>query len=125
MSKYTYDPPYNLWSGNRSDSLNKWKVNYLGTIPTVADLPEEGTFKGDTYNIAEDGTNWMWNGTSWDRLDSILYLTDVDGSFSCDSTQASMVLTGTRGNDTTSVHTVDMSEIRHATNAEIDAIFEG
>ena len=52
MSRRTYDPPYNLWSGNRSDSLNKWKVNYLGTIPTVADLPEEGTFKGDTYNIA-------------------------------------------------------------------------
>ena len=125
MSNYNYDPPYNLWSGNRSDSLNKWKVNYLGTIPTVADLPEEGTFKGDTYNIAEDGTNWMWNGTSWDRLDSILYLTDVNGSFSCDSTQASMVLTGTRGNGTESVHTVDMSDIRHATNAEIDAIFAG
>ena len=68
MIEYSYDPPYNHWSGNRSDTLNKWKINYKGSIATASALPEKGDFKGDTYNVLEDGSNYMWNGKSWDQL---------------------------------------------------------
>ena len=74
MIEYSYDPPYNLWSGNRSDTLNKWKINYKGSIATASALPEKGDFKGDTYNVLEDGSNYMWNGTSWDKLDANVYV---------------------------------------------------
>ncbi len=74
MIEYSYDPPYNLWSGNRSDTLNKWKINYKGSIATASALPEKGDFKGDTYNVLEDGSNYMWNGNSWDKLDANVYV---------------------------------------------------
>ena len=74
MIEYSYDPPYNLWSGNRSDTLNKWKINYKGSIATASALPEKGDFKGDTYNVLEDGSNYMWNGSSWDKLDANVYV---------------------------------------------------
>ena len=74
MAKYTYNPPYNQWSGNRSDTLNKWKVNYKGSIATASALPDKGEFKGDTYNVLEDGSNYMWNGNSWDKLDANVYV---------------------------------------------------
>lgn len=74
MIEYNYDPPYNLWSGNRSDTLNKWKINYKGSIATASALPEKGDFKGDTYNVLEDGSNYMWNGSSWDKLDANVYV---------------------------------------------------
>jgi len=74
MIEYSYDPPYNQWSGNRSDTLNKWKVNYKGSIATASALPNKGEFKGDTYNVLEDGSNYMWNGNSWDKLDANVYV---------------------------------------------------
>lgn len=74
MIEYSYDPPYNHWSGNRSDTLNKWKINYKGSIATASALPEKGDFKGDTYNVLEDGSNYMWNGNSWDKLDANTYV---------------------------------------------------
>lgn len=74
MTEDTYNPPYNHWSGNKSDTLNKWKINYKGSIATASALPVKGEFKGDTYNVLEDGSNYMWNGTSWDKLDANAYV---------------------------------------------------
>ena len=74
MSRYSYEIPYNQWSGNRSDTLNKWKINYKGSIAKASDLPDAGEFKGDTYNVLEDGSNYMWNGSSWDKLDANVYV---------------------------------------------------
>lgn len=74
VNNYYYNPPYNHWAGGRSDSLNKWKINYKGSIAKASDLPNEGEFKGDTYNVLEDGSNYMWNGSSWDKLDANVYI---------------------------------------------------
>lgn len=74
VNNYYYNPPYNHWAGGRSDSLNKWKINYKGSIAKASDLPNEGEFKGDTYDVLEDGSNYMWNGSSWDKLDANVYI---------------------------------------------------
>lgn len=123
MANVAFNPPQNVWYGVKHDSLNKWKINYLGTIATVADLPESGTFKGDTYNIAEDGTNWMWNGESWDRLDSILYFVSFTGDYVCNTQESYMDITAVRGNESTYQYRIDMSELRAATDSEVDSIF--
>lgn len=41
---------------------------YKGTVATEADLPTTGNKKGDTWNVADSDHNYVWNGTSWDKL---------------------------------------------------------
>ena len=48
---------------------------FKGTVPTVADLPATGNTIGDTYNIAETGSNYAWDGQNWDKLSETLDLT--------------------------------------------------
>lgn len=40
---------------------------YKGTVDTVSDLPSDAQI-GDTYNVADTGANYSWNGTEWDKL---------------------------------------------------------
>ena len=74
MIKYTYDPPYNHWSGNRTGNTNKWKIVYKGSVPTVDDLPTEGEFVGEVYNVLEDSKYYMWNGSSWEEFSVNTYI---------------------------------------------------
>ena len=41
---------------------------YKGSVATYADLPSSGQEVGDVYNVEEDGHNYAWTGTDWDRL---------------------------------------------------------
>ena len=47
---------------------------YKGSVATYADLPASGNTTGDTWNVVAaygdfpPGTNWAWNGTTWDAL---------------------------------------------------------
>lgn len=49
-------------------------LKYKGSVKTYADLPKTGNKIGDTWNVeagygeAHAGTNWAWNGTTWDPL---------------------------------------------------------
>ena len=47
---------------------------YKGSVATQADLPASGNRTGDVYNVESDGTNWAWNGTSWDNLGALIDL---------------------------------------------------
>ena len=55
---------------------------YKGTKPTYADLPATGNTAGDVWNVEAKygnypaGTNWAWNGTSWDPLGGSVDLTN-------------------------------------------------
>lgn len=55
---------------------------YKGTKPTYADLPATGNVAGDVWNVEAKygnypaGTNWAWNGTSWDPLGGSVDLTN-------------------------------------------------
>ena len=41
---------------------------YKGSVATYADLPSSGQEVGDVYNVEEDGANYAWTGTAWDKL---------------------------------------------------------
>ena len=41
---------------------------YCGSVETYDDLPASGLTVGDVYDVRADGTNYAWNGESWDSL---------------------------------------------------------
>lgn len=57
---------------------------YKGTVATYADLPSLNLTIGDVYNVESDGSNYAWNGTTWDKLggevDLSGYQTKIDSS---------------------------------------------
>lgn len=48
-------------------------MTFKGTVQTYADLPATGNDQGDVWNVAENGDNYVWTGTEWDKFSS-----DVD-----------------------------------------------
>ena len=42
-------------------------IEYKGQVATYEDLPNNAE-KGDCYNVADTGANYIWNGTTWDKL---------------------------------------------------------
>lgn len=76
---YLYDLFYSL-RGSVEESLTEQNdivqqvyeamqtaIKNKGSVATYADLPTNPEF-GDTYNVEENGDNYMWNGTFWDKL---------------------------------------------------------
>lgn len=51
-------------------------VHYKGSVATVADLPE-GAQQGDLYEVAEDNSEWCWNGEKWFEYGKTTNLTPV------------------------------------------------
>lgn len=49
---------------------------YKGTVPTYEDLPTSDQEKGDVWNVAENGANYAWNGSEWDKLSETI---DLEG----------------------------------------------
>lgn len=41
---------------------------YKGSVTTYQDLPSTDLTIGDVYNVEIDGSNYAWNGTTWDKL---------------------------------------------------------
>lgn len=57
---------------NKVSSVYKYK----GSVATFEDLPSTGQVIGDVYNVEEDGSNYAWNGTTWDKLGGEIDLSD-------------------------------------------------
>ena len=73
------EQPMNVyWSGQKSPTSNKYKINYKGTVATASALPATGNKKGDTYNILEDGSDYIWTGSEWDKLGANVYIGATD-----------------------------------------------
>lgn len=57
-------------------------LTYKGSVETYADLPTSGNKIGDVWNVVEAygevaaGTNWAWNGTTWDPLGGTVDMSD-------------------------------------------------
>ena len=57
-------------------------LKYKGSVENYSDLPKTGQQIGDTWNVANAygnahaGTNWAWNGTTWDPLGGTIDLTN-------------------------------------------------
>lgn len=57
----------------KSDITSVYK--YKGSKATYAELPTSGNAVGDVWNVEEnDGMNYVWTGTEWDALGSIINL---------------------------------------------------
>lgn len=41
---------------------------YKGSVATYANLPSTGQVVGDVYNVEENGANYAWDGSTWDKL---------------------------------------------------------
>ncbi len=50
------------------DSKLTSAMRYKGSLPIVGALPMSGNTVGDVWNILENGHNYAWDGTQWDRL---------------------------------------------------------
>lgn len=47
-------------------------VEYKGTVATESALPMTGNKKGDMYDVTDTGENYVWNGSSWDKLGTMV-----------------------------------------------------
>lgn len=56
------------WSSAKISQEMTSAFHYKGQVATYADLPTTGMEIGDTYNVADTGDNYVWNGTSWDNM---------------------------------------------------------
>ena len=65
---------------------------YKGSVATFGDLPSTGQVIGDVYNVESDGSNYAWNGTTWDKLGGEIDLSDY-----YTKTQTDILLTGKVG----------------------------
>ena len=84
----------------KSETYNKTEVDnkissvykYKGSVATYSDLPSSGQVVGDVYNVESDGSNYAWNGTTWDKLGGEIDLSDY-----YTKTQTDILLTGKVG----------------------------
>lgn len=64
-------------AGTTSSSI----FSYKGQVSTAQDLPTGATV-GDVYDVTDTGANYVWNGTSWDKLseslDGLAKATDLE-----------------------------------------------
>lgn len=82
---------------NKNQTYNKDEIDgklasiyrYKGTVATYSDLPSTGLTIGDVYNVEEDGSNYAWTGTQWDKLGG-----EVDLSGYYNKTQTDELLSG-------------------------------
>jgi len=75
-------------------------LTYLGTLPTVGDLPPTGNEIGDAYVITADDHIYIWDGSTWTDAGPITTaITGPTGPTGADSTVAGP--TGPTGADST------------------------
>lgn len=87
----------------KSETYNKTEIDskissvykYKGSVASYEDLPSEDLTIGDVYNVETDGSNYAWNGVTWDKLGG-----DVDLSNYYNKTQTNNLLSGKVDNTT-------------------------
>lgn len=68
------DQPMNVyWSGKRTETSNTFKITDKGSVAEYANLPSSGNQKGDKYEVTDDGSDYVWNGSTWNRLGAEKY----------------------------------------------------
>lgn len=51
-------------------------MHYKGQVASYDALPSSGNVQGDVWNVEDDGHNYAWNGTGWDKLAGEVDLSD-------------------------------------------------
>lgn len=90
----------NAYTKTEVDGLVSGVLHYKGTKATTSALPSSDNVIGDTWHVTADGSEWAWDGTTWQELGTAV---DLSG----------YVTTGTESsNSTTGISIAD-----HATAA--------
>lgn len=65
-------------NGIKEEINNKFLgvYRFKGTVPSYANLPASNNIVGDTYNIGDTGSNYTWDGTTWDKLSETVDLSN-------------------------------------------------
>lgn len=58
------------------DGLVAGVLHYKGTKAAVSNLPTSGNTTGDTWHVTADGSEWAWDGTTWQELGTAVDLSD-------------------------------------------------
>ena len=83
----------------KSEVYTKEEVNtklsavyeYKGSVENYSDLPTNAE-KGDVYNVTNGynlhpaGTNWVWDGTTWDALGGLVDLSEIETAIATNKT---------------------------------------
>ena len=73
------------------DGLVSGVLHYKGTKTTISALPSSGNTTGDVWHVTSDGSEWAWDGTTWQELGTAV---DLSGYVPTSRTINSKTLTG-------------------------------
>ena len=98
---------------NKVSSVYKYK----GSVATYQDLPSSGQVVGDVYNVESDGSNYAWNGTTWDKLGGDIDLSDYYTKTQTDSLLGGKQATLVSG---TNIKTINSASILSSGNLTLE-----
>ena len=58
----------NAYTKTEVDGLVSGVLHYKGTKATTSALPSSNNVVGDTWHVTADGSEWAWDGTTWQEL---------------------------------------------------------
>ena len=64
-----------VYTKEQVDAKISSAFKYCGSVDSFSALPTEGLETGDVYNTSDDGANYVWNGSAWDKLSETFDLT--------------------------------------------------
>lgn len=64
----------NVYTKTEIDQKLSGAMNYKGTKATTDALPSSGNAQGDVWHVTADGSEWAWNGTTWEELGTAIDL---------------------------------------------------
>ena len=120
-----------------TDAYTKTEINgkltgafhYKGSVATVADLPATGNEVGDVYNVTENGDNYAWDGTAWDKLSGTVdlssYYTKNETDALLDDKVDKVAGKGLSTNDYTDADKAIVDGITTALNGKQDTLTQG
>ena len=65
-----------VYNKEEIDSIVASSFHYKGSVATENDLPTENNKIGDVWNILNTGSNFAWDGTTWDNLAGVVDLSN-------------------------------------------------
>ena len=58
----------NAYTKTEVDGLVSGVLHYKGTKTTTSALPSSGNTTGDVWHVTADGSEWAWDGSTWQEL---------------------------------------------------------
>ena len=66
----------NAYTKTEVDGLVAGVLHYKGTKATVSNLPASNNTIGDTWHVTANGSEWAWDGTTWQELGTAVDLSN-------------------------------------------------